>query len=60
MTKNPHAVAIGRLGGLRGGRARAKKLTHEQMSEIGRLGALKKWENRRKEKEQALRDAEDL
>lgn len=28
--KNPHAVALGRLGGLKGGRARATKLTKEK------------------------------
>lgn len=33
--KNPHAVALGRLGG----KARAAKLTPEQLSEIGRIGA---------------------
>ena len=32
--KNPHAVALGRLGGLKGGKARAKKLTKKQRSEI--------------------------
>jgi hypothetical protein len=28
--KNPHAVALGRLGGLKGGKARTAKLTPEQ------------------------------
>ena len=28
--KNPHAVALGRLGGKKGGRARAANLTPEQ------------------------------
>ena len=32
--KNPHAVALGRLGGKKGGPARAKKLTKEQRKEI--------------------------
>ena len=31
--KNPHAVALGRLGGLKGGKARAEKLTPEQRKE---------------------------
>lgn len=35
-TKNPHAVALGRLGGLKGGKARAKKLSTEKRSEIAR------------------------
>ena len=34
--KNLHAVALGRLGGLKGGKARNEKLTPEQRSEIGR------------------------
>ncbi len=37
--KNPHAVALGRLGGLKGGKARAAKLTAEQRSEIARKAA---------------------
>jgi hypothetical protein len=41
--KNPAAVALGRKGGLKGGKARAKKLTHEQLSEIGKKGAAKRW-----------------
>jgi general stress protein YciG len=41
--KNPAAVALGRLGGLKGGKARAKKLTPEQRSEIARQGGLKRW-----------------
>jgi hypothetical protein len=32
--KNPHAVALGRRGGLKGGKARAEKLTATQISEI--------------------------
>jgi hypothetical protein len=32
--KNPHAVALGRRGGLKGGKARAEKLTAAQISEI--------------------------
>ncbi len=44
--KNPHAVALGRLGGLKGGKARASKLTAEERSEIARKGALARWANR--------------
>jgi len=36
--KNPHAVALGRLGGLKGGVARAENLTEGELSAIGRLG----------------------
>ncbi len=41
--KNPHAVALGRLGGKKGGKARAKKLTKEQRSEIARKAAKARW-----------------
>jgi hypothetical protein len=41
--KNPHAVALGRLGGLKGGRARAEKLTPEQRIDIARRAAAKRW-----------------
>jgi hypothetical protein len=41
--KNPHAVALGRLGGFKGGKARLEKLTPEQRSEIARKAALKRW-----------------
>lgn len=39
--KNPHAVALGRLGGLKGGIARSEALTGAQMSAIGRKGGRK-------------------
>ena len=38
--KNPHAVALGRLGGAEGGKARAEKLTPEQRSEISKKAAV--------------------
>ncbi len=41
--KNPHAVALGRLGGLKGGKARAEKLTPEERSEIARRAAKTRW-----------------
>lgn len=41
--KNPHAVALGRLGGKKGGKARAAKLTAEQRSEIARKAARARW-----------------
>ena len=37
--KDPAAVRLGRLGGLKGGKARAAKLSAERRSEIGRKGA---------------------
>jgi len=41
--KNPSAVALGRLGGLKGGQARAKKLSPEQRSAIARKAAKVRW-----------------
>jgi hypothetical protein len=41
--KNQAAVDLGRLGGLRGGKARAEKLTPEQRSEIAKKAAQKRW-----------------
>lgn len=41
--KNPAAVALGRLGGLKGGRARAKKLSKARLSAIARRAAKKRW-----------------
>jgi hypothetical protein len=41
--KNPHAVALGRLGGLKGGKALAQKLTPEQRSEIARKASVARW-----------------
>jgi len=44
--KDPAAVALGRKGGLKGGRARADKLTAEQRSEIARRAAAARWSSR--------------
>jgi hypothetical protein len=44
--KNPAAVALGRLGGAKGGAARAAKLTPEQRSAIARRAAEARWERR--------------
>lgn len=41
--KNPAAVALGRLGGLKGGPARAKKLSAKQRTEIARKAAKSRW-----------------
>lgn len=45
--KNPAAVTLGRLGGLKGGKARAKKLTKEQRTEIAQKAAIARWRKRR-------------
>lgn len=44
--KNPAAVLLGRLGGLKGGKARAKKLTAKQRKKIAKKAAKIRWENR--------------
>jgi hypothetical protein len=41
--KNPAAVALGRMGGLKGGRARAEKLTSEKRREIAQKAAASRW-----------------
>ena len=41
--KNPAAVALGRLGGLKGGKARAKELTKSRRVEIAKKAAKKRW-----------------
>ncbi len=43
--KNPAAVALGRLGGLKGGKARAAKLSAEQRKQIAANAAKKRWGN---------------
>ncbi len=45
--KNPAAVALGKLGGAKGGRARADKLSQEQKSEIARKAAQARWRRQR-------------
>ncbi|HEV2880155.1 MAG TPA: hypothetical protein VGX24_02515 [Pyrinomonadaceae bacterium] len=41
--KNPAAVALGRLGGLKGGNARANKLSAEKRKEIAKAAAAARW-----------------
>jgi len=41
--KNPAAVALGRLGGAKGGAARAKSLSPDQRTAIARKAALNRW-----------------
>ena len=43
--KNPAAVALGKLGGLKGGKARAEKLTPNQRKAIARKAAKTRWSN---------------
>ena len=44
--KNPAAVALGKLGGKKGGPARAKKLSAKRRADIARTAARKRWEKR--------------
>jgi hypothetical protein len=41
--RNPHAVAIGSIGGKRGGKARAKKLSAEERKQIAKKAANARW-----------------
>lgn len=42
--KNPAAVALGRLGGLKGGKARAEKLNASKRKEIATKAARTRWD----------------
>lgn len=46
--KNPHAVALGRKGGLKGGKARSDGMTPERRSEIAKKAAAARWEKSKK------------
>jgi len=41
--KNPNAVALGKLGGSKGGKIRASRLTPEQRREIARKAVIARW-----------------
>ena len=47
--KNPAAVELGRLGGKKGGPARAAKLSAKRRSEIARRAAQVRWSANREE-----------
>jgi hypothetical protein len=49
--KNPHAVALGKMGGSKGGKSRAAKLTPEERSAIARKAVQTRWAKARKKKE---------
>lgn len=46
--KNAAAVALGRLGGLKGGKARREKLTEDRRKEIARTAAKARWERQKR------------
>jgi hypothetical protein len=45
VRKDPAAVALGRKGGLKGGKARAAKMTPEQRSAMARHAARQRWKD---------------
>jgi hypothetical protein len=49
--KNPAAVELGRRGGLKGGKARAAKMTKEERSESARKAAKARWAKKRQQEE---------
>ncbi len=44
--KNPAAVALGRLGGLKGGKARAEKLSPKKRAQIAQVAAKARWKKK--------------
>ena len=48
--KNPAAVALGKLGGKRGGKARMKQLTDGERIELARKAAIARWRKPRRGK----------
>ena len=46
--KNPHAVALGRKGGKKGGLARAAALSPERRTEIARKAVMARWKKQKK------------
>ena len=51
--KNQNAVALGRLGGKKGGLARAAAMTPEERSDSARKAVLARWEKYNAQKERA-------
>ncbi len=49
--KDPAAVALGRKGGLKGGKARAANMTKKERSEAASKAAKARWENSKKQSE---------
>jgi hypothetical protein len=46
--KNPAAVALGRLGGLKGGKARAQSLSPNKRAQIARKAAAARWSDKKR------------
>lgn len=47
IAKNPSAVALGKLGGLKGGKARAAALTAKRRQEIAKKAAKSRWKRKK-------------
>jgi hypothetical protein len=45
--KNPHAVALGKMGGAKGGKERARKMSKKARSASARKAALARWRGKR-------------
>jgi hypothetical protein len=50
--KNPNAVALGKLGGSKGGKIRAQRLSAERRKEIARKAIMARWEKEKAKKKQ--------
>jgi hypothetical protein len=46
--RNPAAVALGRMGGVKGGKARMAQLSPRERSELGRKAAVARWDKKKK------------
>jgi hypothetical protein len=57
--KNAHAVALGKMGGSKGGKIRAAKLTAERRSEIARKAVIARWSRVGKSKEKKNQEIVD-
>lgn len=55
--KNIHAQALSKLGASKGGRARAAKLSKEELSEQGRKAVTARWEKARAKAEAEARSS---
>ena len=49
-SKNPAAVSLGRLGGLKGGKARARILSKRERSNAARKAAMARWKKKKQPK----------
>jgi hypothetical protein len=49
--KNPHAMALGKMGGAKGGKSRAARLSPEERTASARKAALARWAKVKKTRE---------